>query len=287
MNKKIAILLVITLIFGGMMHYTQKTPVAKSESELIIYNIDVGQADCALVLCGDKSMLIDGGNVSDSSLIYSFLKEHQINHLDYIIATHPHEDHVGGLSGALNFATVEKVYCPVKEYDSKAFKDFVKYLNVQEKEITIPEPGEIFMLGDATIQIIGPLKKYSDINNFSIVLRITFNNTSFLFTGDIERDAELDIIDSGYDLKSNVLKVSHHGSSSSSTYPFLYYVMPEYAVISCGKNNAYSHPDEATLSKFKDLSAKIYRTDLHGTITCISDGVNIIFKTTKAPENDS
>lgn len=251
-------------------------------AELQVHFLDVGQADAALVLCDNATMLIDGGNKGDSSLIYAYLKKHNVTHLDYIIATHAHEDHVGGLAGALNFATVGIAYCPVTEYDTKAFANFKKYLEKQNVEITIPSAGDSFTLGSASIEILAPINyEQSNHNNLSIVLKIVYGNTSFLFTGDAEREEEYEILDAGYDLKSTLLKVSHHGSDTSTTYPFLREVMPNYAIISVGKNNTYGHPTEATLSKLRDADVMVYRTDLNGTIICKSDGENITFTTSK------
>ncbi|MCL2163560.1 MAG: MBL fold metallo-hydrolase [Oscillospiraceae bacterium] len=243
--------------------------------------IDVGQADSALVVCDGRTMLIDGGNVADSDLIYTFLKNHNISNLDYIIATHAHEDHVGGLAGALNYATVGVAFSPVTEYDSKAFANFVKYLGEQNVSITIPNAGDTFKLGSADVMILGPINPSEEPNNTSIVLRIVYGATSFLFTGDCERPVEQDILDAGYDLSATVLKVGHHGSDTSTTYPFLREIMPQYAVISCGVDNPYGHPDENTMSRLRDADVIVYRTDMQGTITCISDGETVSITTEK------
>lgn len=246
------------------------------DSSFEIHFIDVGQADAALILCDGKAMMIDGGNADDSSLIYSYLKNRDIKHLDYVIATHAHEDHIGGLSGALNFATVKNVYSATKSYDSKTFENFVKNVDKNGAEIKIPYVGETFCLGSAEVKILG-VNSEDDTNNTSIVLKITYGETTFLFTGDAEREAEQVILDSGADLSSTVLKVGHHGSSTSTTYPFLREIMPEYAVISCGKNNEYGHPHEETLSRLRDADVEVYRTDEFGGIICKSNGKTLEF----------
>ena len=244
---------------------------------LYIHYIDVGQSDAALIVCDGRAMLIDGGSAGDSSLIYSFLESRGIVHLDYIVATHAHEDHVGGLAGALNYATVGTALCPVTEYDSRAFGNFVKYLGERGVSITVPAHGDTFALGGADILVVGPINQTSVTNNTSIVLKITYGGTSFLFTGDAERALEQDILEAGYDISATVLKVGHHGSDTSTTYPFLREIMPDYAVISCGKGNQYGHPHEDLLSRLRDADVAVYRTDMQGTIVCHSDGSTVSF----------
>lgn len=246
-----------------------------------VHYIDVGQGDCSLVLCDGYAMLIDGGEASESSKVFAYLKQHGVSHLDYMIASHAHSDHIGGLSGALNYATVDTAFCPVTDYDSKTFDSMVKYLDKQGVGITVPSAGDEFMLGSAHVQILGPQKYYDEPNDTSIVLKVTYGETSFLFTGDAERTAEADILDAGYNLSSTVLKVGHHGSDTSTSYPFLREIMPEYAVIQVGKDNSYGHPTEDTLSRLRDADVKVYRNDLQGDIVCSSDGKVVTFTTAK------
>ena len=246
-----------------------------------VHFIDVGQADAALVVCDGHYMLIDGGNAEDSDLVYSYLERHGAKHLDYMVASHAHEDHIGGLSGALNYATVGEALSPVTEYSSKVFQNMVKYLGDQGKSLTVPEPGDKFDLGSAKVEILGPVKEYDDTNDTSIVLRIDYGSTSFLFTGDMETGAERDLIDAGANLKATVLKAGHHGSDTSTSYQFLREVMPKYTVVSVGEGNSYGHPSDEVLSRFRDAGAEVYRTDMQGHVIAESDGKAVTFRTEK------
>lgn len=263
---------------------TNPAPVPNS-SGFKVHFIDVGQADAALVICDGKTMLIDGGNADDSNLMYAFLKNRGVTHLDYVIATHAHEDHAGGLSGALNYATVGKVYCPTTSYSSNAFSNFVKNVQKQGKSITVPSVGTQFALGSAVCSVLA-VNTTADTNNTSIVLRIVYGNTSFLFTGDAEREVEQSMINRGVNLHSTVLKVGHHGSSTSSSYQFLWNVMPQYAVISCGKGNSYGHPHDEVLSRLHDAHINVFRTDMQGDITCTSNGSTVSFSVSRNKDAD-
>ena len=243
--------------------------------------LDVGQGDAAVIQCGGQSMLIDGGKPEKSSYIYAWLQQHGLSYLDVIVATHVDADHIGGLSGALNYASVGTAYCPETTGTTETFQSFVKYLAQRGKQITVPTAGETFALGGAQIQILGPLHRAEDSNDNSIVLKVSFGATSFLFTGDAERAEEQDLLNAGVNLQSTVLKVGHHGSDTSTSYPFLRAVAPQYAVISVGAGNSYGHPTEAVLSRLRDAGVTTFRTDMLGEITAVSDGQTINFSTAK------
>jgi len=281
------IIFLLLLVLAYVLADLQKEPVNMPvhTDGLAVHFIDVGQADCALLLCGNEAMLIDGGNVADSDLIYAYLQKYNVNHLKYIVNTHAHEDHVGGLAGALNEATIDYAFAPVAEYDTKAFRDYVKYVQAQNKQITIPSPGDKLTLGEAEVTVLAPLEDYEDTNNTSIVMRVVYGETSFLFTGDAEVLSEQAMLNSGRNLQSTVLKVGHHGSSTSTSDDFLRIVNPEYAVISCETGNTYGHPHQETMVKLHEAGIAVYRTDLQGTIIAQSDGKTVTF-TPLGPADD-
>ncbi|MGN8762399.1 ComEC/Rec2 family competence protein [Oribacterium sp. HCP3S3_B9] len=265
---------------AGAAQATGNTGIAQAGTLTVTW-LDVGQGDAAVIQCGGQSMLIDGGKPEKSSYIYAWLQQHGLSYLDVIVATHVDADHIGGLSGALNYASVGTAYCPETTGTTETFQSFVKYLAQRGKQITVPTAGETFALGGAQIQILGPLHRAEDSNDNSIVLKVSFGATSFLFTGDAERAEEQDLLNSGVNLQSTVLKVGHHGSDTSTSYPFLRAVAPQYAVISVGAGNSYGHPTEAVLSRLRDAGVTTFRTDMQGEITAVSDGQTINFSTAK------
>lgn len=265
---------------AGAAQATGNTGIAQAGTLTVTW-LDVGQGDAAVIQCGGQSMLIDGGKPEKSSYIYAWLQQHGLSYLDVIVATHVDADHIGGLSGALNYASVGTAYCPETTGTTETFQSFVKYLAQRGKQITVPTAGETFALGGAQIQILGPLHRAEDSNDNSIVLKVSFGATSFLFTGDAERAEEQDLLNAGVNLQSTVLKVGHHGSDTSTSYPFLRAVAPQYAVISVGAGNSYGHPTEAVLSRLRDAGVTTFRTDMQGEITAVSDGQTINFSTAK------
>lgn len=252
-------------------------PVQEELAGLTVHFIDVGQADCALIECDSSFMLIDGGNVDDGSLVVSYLDQMGVEKLDAVVCTHVHEDHVGGLAAVLSVFPTDRVYSPTTTYASWCFDDFMYYVNQQDLTVTPPVPGDSFYLGEALVTTLGPVKDYAETNDTSIVMKVEYGATSFLFTGDMERQAENDMLDAGMDVKADVLKVGHHGSNTSTGYRFLNEVDPDYAVISCGVDNSYGHPHREPMSRLRQQGGTIFRTDLMGTIVARSDGKVITF----------
>ena len=252
---------------------SQPAPPAEGGGFSVTF-IDVGQALSVLVGCDGQYMLYDGGNVEDGSLVVSYLQSRGVDRLEYVFCSHAHEDHVGGLAAVMAAVPAGQVYAPVTENDTQCFEDFVKYTQQQGLAIVVPAAGSVWQLGSAVIRMLGPVASYDDTNDTSLVLRIDYGETSFLLTGDMEQDAEDDLVASGAPLDVDVLQVGHHGSETSTGYVFLNTVLPEIGVISVGEGNSYGHPHEAALSRLRDAGVDVWRTDLSGTITITSDGAD-------------
>lgn len=271
-------LLISILLTGCTLPGSETTGPAPGGDYLRVHYIDVGQADCALLECGGEFMLIDGGNPEDSSLVVSYLLNQGVEELKMVVGTHPHSDHIGGLAGVLAVFPTKMVMSPTTTYGSKAFDNFMYYTDQQRLEVTIPSVGDTYTLGSATVTVLGPVKdSYEDVNDTSLVLMVQLGDNRFLFTGDMESQAERDLLEAGTDLKADVLKVGHHGSHSSTGYRFLREVAPTYGIISCGRGNSYGHPHEEPLSRLKDADVTVYRTDQMGSIVAFTDGQNITF----------
>lgn len=249
-------------------------------ADIQVHFLNVGQGDAALVLCDGEAMLVDGGSPSQSQLIYTYIKNTLgLEEIDYIVASHPHEDHIGGLAAALNAVPVDLVISSTLSWDSRAFDSMVRYATAQGTPIVTAMDGDGWQVGGAEVTVVVCWPEAPITNDSSIVMRIDYGDVSFLFTGDAEMMAEYIAIDSATPIKADVLKVGHHGSRTSSTLEFLTAVDPDYAVISCGKNNPYGHPHQTTLDKLKLVGAEVFRTDIQGTVICTSDGKSITWET--------
>lgn len=257
-----------------------------SNSTFSIHFLDVGQGDSALVECDGHYMLIDGGESTAGDTVYNALEENGIQKLDILVVSHLHTDHYGGLTKALTYASSIGVTISNAEYkDSKAFRDFEHQLQINGSKITVPAPGDIYELGSATVEVIDSTAEEA---NDSLVLLITYGDTRFLFTGDIEEAAQTRISDkyqseSDEPYKIDLIKMPHHGSYTGTLYRFLRTFMPDYTIISCGEGNMYGHPHQETLDLLdsKTWSPRVYRTDRDGDIIVRSNGKELSIETSK------
>lgn len=255
---------------------TKKNFIA--EDKLVVDYIDVGQADSILLRNKDKTMLIDAGTNEQGKNVVSFLKEEGISKIDYLIGTHPHEDHIGGLDDVINNFEIGKIYMPKRETTTKTFKDVLSAIKNKNLTITQPKKGEIIDLGQAKCEFMTePIIDDDNINLSSLILRVEFGNNSFLFMGDAEKQNEKTITWP----KTDVLKVGHHGSDTSSSKEFLEQVNPKYSIIMVGEGNTYKLPKQPIIDRIEKIGSKIYRTDKNGNIKIISDGNNLEIKTEK------
>ncbi|WP_143317374.1 MBL fold metallo-hydrolase [Clostridium sp. HBUAS56017] len=255
-----------------------------SKDNLKISYIDVGQGDSELIQVDGKNILIDAGDKDDDA--YSYLKSIGVTNLDYVIATHPHDDHIGGMTTIINKINIGAFYAPKVTANTKSFENMIDALKKKNIQMKAPSVGEEVTIENAKLTFLAPNGgDYEDVNNYSIVTKLTYGKNSFLFMGDAEELSENEIMKNGLDISADVLKVGHHGSNSSTSNNFLKNVNPTYAVISVGKDNKYGHPTKATLKKLK--SKKVLRTDLNGTITIYSDGNKIYVSPDKKVKEDT
>lgn len=268
----------------------ENTKVENSETELNVHFLDVGQGDAVLISCDDAYMLIDAGDNDKGTLVQNYLNKQGVEHLDYIIGTHPDADHIGGMDVILYKFDCGTVMVPEVTNDTATYRDVIDTMKEKGYQNTAPVVGDSYSLGSAQFTILGPTDTYEDTNNNSIVLLLTHGDNKFLFVGDAEEKAEEDILAEGVSVKADVLKVGHHGSRTASSEAFLQAVEPTYAVISCGQDNSYGHPHAETLNTLRSMGVKVFRTDEQGTVTATSDGHEISWNcapstTWKAGEN--
>lgn len=253
-------------------------------SDLKVYYLDVGQADSILISNNEHNMLIDAGNNEDGPKLVKFLKEElNITKFDYVVGTHPHEDHIGGLDDIINNFEIDNVLLPEATTTTKTFEDVLDAIASKNLEITIPEIDSTFKLGEAELSIVYTGTDEKNLNNSSIILKMVFGDYSYLFTGDAEKEVEETILKKNINI--DVLKVGHHGSSTSSSESFLNKVTPTYAIISVAKENSYGHPSKETIERLKKYTDKIYMTSELGTILLTSDGKTINIDNFKTDTN--
>ncbi|NRT70146.1 ComEC/Rec2 family competence protein [Clostridium beijerinckii] len=282
--KKYLLVFLAILLFSfsivscGLTKFNSNKANNADPSKMFVHYIDVGQGDCILVQVNNKNLLIDSGPKSDRRKLFNYLSELNLNKLDYVIATHPHEDHIGNMDDIIKTYSIGTFYAPKVESTTKSFEDMVDALKDKNLKVhVLKKDSNSIDLGENTkVNVFSPNKDfYYNLNNYSPVIKIQYGNISFLFTGDAEKEVEKEILNNNEDISADVLKVGHHGSSTSTSKDFLKKVNPSIAVISVGKDNIYNHPDAITTKLLDDSNIKTYRTDKDGTIVICSDGSTI------------
>ncbi len=252
-------------------------------AQMSVYIIDVGQGSSTLFTTGDNSILIDAGENDQGDTVLDCLQTLGIDRLDYMIGTHPHSDHIGGMDDVLKSVTVDHVILPKVPSaivpTTKTYEDVLTELTEKKIEVIAATPSKSYAVGAMKLDILGPAADFDDLNNESVVSKITFGRTRVLVSGDAEKQAEKAVLEKGFNLLSDIYIAGHHGSSTSGSKAFLDAIMPSYAAVSCGVNNDYGHPSASTLQAFADRKITVNRTDLNGTIVYTTDGENIAVKT--------
>ncbi len=256
------------------------TPSPTVEGNCAVTFIDVGQGDSALISCGGVNVLIDAGENNKGDDVLLKLSELGVKSLDYVIGTHAHSDHIGGLDTVLSGIEIKNIILsdlPDKMIPTtKTYSDLLDAIVENEVNVIAAEAGACYDIGEGKLTLLSPVSdEYKDLNDWSIVTRFDFGKTAFLFTGDAEENAEKDILSSGANLSATLLKAGHHGSSTSSSQRFLDAVDPDFVVVSVGEGNSYGHPNAEALTRFANIGAEVYRTDISGDITAVSDGETI------------
>ncbi|MBP1567346.1 MAG: MBL fold metallo-hydrolase [Oscillospiraceae bacterium] len=271
--------------YEDMMVFLGLRPPVFTSAELSVHFIDVGQGDSTLIISGDRTVLIDAGDREAGQAVRSYLVSQKVDHLDYIIATHPHSDHTGGIETVLESFETGTLLIPVFSETGKSEDDLYAWheLNrtAEEAGIAMTEavPGMTLDLGISSLSVLAPSGDYDEINNYSVVTELVHGDNSFLITGDAETESEAEMLKNGVLEDIDVLKAGHHGSSTSTGSEFLEIVKPEYAVISCGAGNSYNHPSASVMKRLGEYGVRVFRTDLQGSIIAESDGKTICFLT--------
>ena len=281
---------IVALMFGGKYLSEQAAPstpvhLPKDGKTMTVQFIDVGQADSTLILLPDgEVMLIDAGGNASADALAGYLRETGIEKIDYLVGTHPHEDHIGGLDKVIDSFKIGKIYLPkvddTQVPTTQTYEDVLSAIDDKGLTVTKGQGGVTVKRTDSLqISLIAPNSgKYAGLNSYSIAVKLSYGERSFLITGDAETDSEKEMLEK-FDVKADVLKCGHHGSSTSTSAAFLKAVSPRYAVLSCGADNKYGHPHKETLQRLTKAGCEIYRTDEDKTITATCDGSEIFFET--------
>ncbi len=286
-NSGLAIAAAIAVMGAALLHYLDIFTIddwkelinmgdaTHTDSEAEVHFIDVGQGDCALIISEGETLLIDVGERAYAENVCSYLQEHNIEKIDCMVFSHTHSDHMGGASVIVDNFDVGKIIVPKMPDDmtptTKFYERFIASVEKKGLKLTAAKVGDMYEIGECDFEIIAPVEDYDDLNNFSVAGILKHGENSFLFTGDVEKEAEKDIIESGGFEDVDVYKAAHHGSTTSNCEEMLEITKPEIVVISCGAGNSYGHPHDETVESLNEYADNIYRTDIDGTVIITSN----------------
>lgn len=275
----VSILAVVLMLSGCALELEFGSPADTNsgsrlnEGHLRVIFLDVGQGASQLLISpSGKTMLIDAGNNDREQAMLDYLREYGVNRLDIVIGTHPDADHIGGLDRVIDHVDIGEIYMPKIQANTKTFESLLLSIKNKGLKVKTAKAGLVLEWDeDVQVTMVAPVQTYDDKNNMSAVVKVVYGNTSYLLTGDAERQSEKDMIESGADLQADVMLIGHHGSKSSTTLSFLKKAAPQYGVIQVGENN-YGHPTSTVLDRLSKQGIEVYRNDLHGTVEIASDG---------------
>lgn len=276
----LSMILALTLVLPG----NAVTAKADGQGDMAVHFIDVGQGLAILVQSGGENLLYDGGNRSHADEVVQYLKNQQVETINYMISSHYDEDHLGGLVKCLDNFEVEHVLGSDYVHTSDLFNTFMNTATAHAIIVEYPSVGDTYEFGTGSITVMAPDGISQNSNDNSVVIRLVNGNNSFMFMGDAEETSEQDMISTGMNLDCDVLSLGHHGSASSTSWDLLEATSPSWAVISCGLNNSYGHPAAETMGKLSDMDIPVFRTDDQGTVIALSDGNTISWN--QEPCND-
>lgn len=251
-----------------------------SADKMYVSFIDVGQGNCTLLRCGGKAILVDSGEVGAAQTVINYIKNLGIDELNCVLVTHPHTDHMGAMTKILYEFKIDDLIMPEIPEEiiptNKTYEKFLTAVSDNAGNVIAAKPGETYSYGEITLEIFAPLRDYDNLNDMSAVSRISYGDTSVMFTGDATTTVEKDLLKKNIDYSATVLNVGHHGSKTSSSEAWLRAVNPKYAVICCGENNDYGHPHSVITKRLEEFGIEYFETDLLGTIVFESDSKNFI-----------